>query len=171
MAYLLLQTVYNKWNKLMNSFKPILFLAALSFSTLAVGHPQEPILKLSINSIKPTQGELYYQLFSCAKGTTDLWSDLTPLLNAKVTVIGEQQFVNLAATVNQHYCVRVYQDTNANGQIDFGTGGIPREAVGFSDNPNLLLGYPTPSDTVFYHDGKTAVAIKMNYPRHRRRRH
>lgn len=41
------------------------------------------------------------------------------------------------------YAVQLFQDTNANGHLDNSRSGIPKEPVGFSNNPSLLRGKPS----------------------------
>lgn len=41
------------------------------------------------------------------------------------------------------YAVQLFQDINANGRLDNSRNGIPKEPVGFSNNPSLLRGKPS----------------------------
>ncbi|MDM7857002.1 DUF2141 domain-containing protein [Thiopseudomonas acetoxidans] len=41
------------------------------------------------------------------------------------------------------YAVQLFQDMNANGRLDSSRNGIPKEPVGFSNNPSLFRGKPS----------------------------
>lgn len=49
------------------------------------------------------------------------------------------------------YAVQAYLDENDNGKVDRNRLGIPKEAVGFSRDPNLLLGPPRFKSVAFDH--------------------
>jgi len=66
------------------------------------------------------------------------------------------------------YALQVFQDTNGNGQLDLSPRGIPLEPVGFSTNPSLLLGKPTPLKCGFEHgagDTQVQVTLKAKEPK------
>ncbi len=64
------------------------------------------------------------------------------------------------------YALQLYQDSNGNGQLDLSPRGIPLEPVGFSANPPLVNGKPTPLKCLFEHgQGDTDVQIKLQSPK------
>lgn len=64
------------------------------------------------------------------------------------------------------YAIQLFQDSNGNGQLDQSRRGIPLEPVGFSSNPPLLNGKPTPSDSLFEHGAAdTQLRIRLNSPK------
>jgi len=64
------------------------------------------------------------------------------------------------------YAIQLYQDSNGNGQLDQGRRGIPLEPVGFSANPPLLNGKPTPADSLFEHGtADTQLRIRLQSPK------
>ncbi|MDP2747420.1 DUF2141 domain-containing protein [Pseudomonas sp.] len=64
------------------------------------------------------------------------------------------------------YAIQLYQDSNGNGQLDHGRRGIPLEPVGFSANPPLLNGKPTPIDSLFEHGtADTQLHIRLQSPK------
>lgn len=69
------------------------------------------------------------------------------------------------------YAVQVFQDNNGNGQLDLSPRGIPLEPVGFSGNPSLFGGKPTPGDSLFEH-GTTdsAISVRLIHPRKKKER-
>jgi uncharacterized protein (DUF2141 family) len=59
------------------------------------------------------------------------------------------------------YAVQAFQDENANGEVDRGMFGIPKEGVGFSRNARIGLGPPKWRDAFFVHQGRAEV-IRFN---------
>lgn len=47
------------------------------------------------------------------------------------------------------YAIRLFLDENQNQRLDISALGIPKEAVGFSNNPSLLAGMPTLAEANF----------------------
>ena len=65
-----------------------------------------------------------------------------------------------------HYAIQLYQDSNGNGQLDQGRRGIPLEPVGFSANPPLVNGKPSPRDSQFEHGtADTHLHIRLQSPK------
>lgn len=63
------------------------------------------------------------------------------------------------------YAIALYQDSNGNGQLDQSLRGIPQEPVGFSTNPALLNGKPTPAQSAFSHGTQdTHMLIRLYAP-------
>ena len=63
------------------------------------------------------------------------------------------------------YAIALYQDSNGNGQLDQSLRGIPQEPVGFSNNPPLLNGKPTPAQSAFSHaEADTQMQIRLYSP-------
>lgn len=64
------------------------------------------------------------------------------------------------------FALQLYQDSNGNGRLDLSPRGIPLEPVGFSANPTLLKGKPTPKATQFEHgEDDTLLDIRLHPPR------
>lgn len=141
----------------------------LAVETELVEQQISPI-DLTIQKVKFEKGDLQYQLFECSADDQVKWHDLTPVVTRRIKPKQESVNVKLDGDIDKAFCLRVFQDSNNNGQLDFGTAGIPKEAVGFSINPNLMLGQPVPADTRFHHRTDTKISIDLNYPRHRKRR-
>lgn len=82
-----------------------------------------------------------------------------PLTAAAPTT--ELQMDELAAG---RYGLRLYQDLNGNHQLDRDISGYPLEPVGFSGNPELLLGEPLPADCelVVGDEGLTTHILLVN---------
>lgn len=64
------------------------------------------------------------------------------------------------------FAIQVFQDRNGNGVLDLTPRGLPLEPVGFSNNPSLLSGKPTPSKSGFVHGtGDSELLIRLHPPR------
>jgi uncharacterized protein (DUF2141 family) len=60
------------------------------------------------------------------------------------------------------YAVQLFQDLDGDGTLALSPRGIPREPVGFSTNPSLFKGKPTPAQCLFEHgSGNTLVTVKL----------
>lgn len=64
------------------------------------------------------------------------------------------------------YAIQLFQDSNGNGRLDQSRRGIPLEPVGFSSNPALLNGKPTPTACAFEHGtADTRLSIRLQSPK------
>lgn len=64
------------------------------------------------------------------------------------------------------YAIQLYQDSNGNGQLDQSRRDIPLEPVGFSANPPLVNGKPSPRDSQFEHGtADTHLHIRLQSPK------
>jgi len=128
----------------------------------------EPLmsLKLSFTKFKQLEGDMHFQLLDCTN-TDKEWPELPVLAIKKVAVkqtVIIDSFDNLGSG---KYCVRFFQDLNANGELDLAANSIPKEPVGFSNNPNLMFGQPSPEDSVFELNQSRHIKIKVNNKKRR----
>lgn len=128
----------------------------------------EPAISLNLNfaKFKQLEGKMHFQLLDCAN--TDMeWSELPVLFTKQVAVSQKMitdSFTNLTAG---KYCIRFFQDLNGNGELDLAANTIPKEPVGFSNNPNLMFGQPSPDDSVFELSETRTLKIKVNNKKRR----
>jgi uncharacterized protein (DUF2141 family) len=62
------------------------------------------------------------------------------------------------------YAAQVYFDENDNDELDRNFIGIPREGVGFSNNPSFTFHAPSFADTAFAYDGVSgAISVRLRY--------
>jgi len=60
------------------------------------------------------------------------------------------------------YAVQLFQDLDGDGVLALSPRGVPREPVGFSANPALAKGKPTPAQCLFEHGaGDTRIRVKL----------
>lgn len=57
------------------------------------------------------------------------------------------------------YAIRLFVDENNNAHLDRSPRGIPQEPVGFSANPTLGRGEPSPSAAAFTHEHDNSVVL------------
>ncbi len=103
-------------------------------SSLIIGAP----LEITVENVKSTKGHIHVDV--CTKDTflndhDCAWSIVAP------AVVGSTVLV-LPKLPAGRYAVQAYQDENDNGTVDRNALGIPRESVGFSRDPALILGPP-----------------------------
>jgi uncharacterized protein (DUF2141 family) len=66
------------------------------------------------------------------------------------------------------YAVQVFQDVNGNRELDQSRRGLPQEPVGFSSNPPLFNGKPSPHKARFEHgSAETRLNIRLHTPKAR----
>jgi uncharacterized protein (DUF2141 family) len=61
------------------------------------------------------------------------------------------------------YAARCYADVNGNAQLDLGFMGIPKEAVGSSNNARGFLSAPKLKDMLFTVDRATTISFDVIY--------
>tara|TARA_R110000868_G_scaffold381277_1_gene647655 strand:- start:323 stop:835 length:513 start_codon:yes stop_codon:yes gene_type:complete len=66
-------------------------------------------------------------------------------------------------------CIRLYLDLNNNQLLERSTIGLPLEPVGFSNNPSLFKGEPTPQDSCFMLQ-QTDNVQKIKLKQHKKRK-
>ncbi|MCK8133428.1 DUF2141 domain-containing protein [Pseudoalteromonas sp. 2CM28B] len=122
-------------------------------------------LKLSFAKFKQVTGTVHYQILDCSNVALS-WQELPNLVTQEVVVSANslEQSTSLQAG---SYCVRFFQDLNGNGELDLAASSIPKEPVGFSNNPNLMFGQPSPEDAVFEFSQNSEIQIKVNNKKRR----
>ena len=87
---------------------------------------------------------------------------LAPFRSGKLAVEGPAAEWTVADLPPGDYAIRVYHDINGNGEMDRNAIGIPREPVGFSNNPQSRFGPPGYQDARFaVRDRPEAVVIRL----------
>jgi len=120
-------------------------------------------LSVKVQRIKQVQGQLHYQLFACPNNEAVSWDKLKPLVTEQVDIVKDNLMLSFLKLKSGQYIVRVFQDLNDNAVLDFSSNGVPKEPTGFSNNPNLLLGYPKPIDSCFLYDASNPASHSVNH--------
>ncbi|MDE3272900.1 DUF2141 domain-containing protein [Pseudoalteromonas sp. G4] len=132
----------------MRVLKCTAFLLAGWFNSAAMANT----LSLNIENEVAAIGTLHVQLFQSetpfASELKD-WSKLSAFAEKNVPINGQNISVEFTQLPSAWYAVRLYVDENANQTLDLSRAGIPKEAVGFSNNPMLFRGKPAINKTSF----------------------
>ncbi len=116
-------------------------------------------LTLAISGLVSDAGELKIVLVSSA----EQFSFEAEALRRVVTEIhgGESRWLFSALPFGD-YAIKVYHDANGNDELDKNFLGIPKEDVGFSNNPSLRFGEPSYDEARFSFDSSPmTVNIEM----------
>lgn len=132
-------------------------------------------LFISMLSLSATAGQLTISLDGLQDTTTvhaALFSEQASDWNAKPVAIATSSqdtlvFIDIPAG---RYALQLFADSNQNGQLDSSPRGIPLEPVGFSNNPSLMQGKPSPKQCIFHHSGgNTPLQIRLISPSRQQR--
>lgn len=109
-------------------------------------------LNISGKNIKP--GVLYVDLYRVeldGDGRTD-WSEIKRIRNLTADYLPDAKStkVNISGLTSGQLCARVFLDQNDNQLLDRSTTGLPKEPVGFANNPSLFMGVPDPDSACFH---------------------
>lgn len=111
-------------------------LLAMSFISLSYANE----LQIKIEGFKNDKGHILYILFDKEEGFPD--GPSSGIRQGKVTVDEAKTGFVLKDLGPGKYAVSVIHDENDNNKLDTNFLGIPKEGVGFSNNPKLMFGAP-----------------------------
>lgn len=99
------------------------------------------------------------------------WQSLNLFDKKIIELTTDNQDIIFAALQEGTYAIRLFQDMNNNGILDKSSNNIPLEPVGFSNNPSLFGGEPTPEDSAFVltQDQQVTINLKHRKPKKRRK--
>jgi uncharacterized protein (DUF2141 family) len=88
--------------------------------------------------------------------------------HCNLEITAPAQFGTVRLTLNgvppDRYAIQAWHDESNNGKISRTLLGIPREGVGFSNDPHLLLGPPSFKESAIpVTSGENAVSFKLRY--------
>ncbi|PKG82524.1 hypothetical protein CXF85_13655 [Colwellia sp. 75C3] len=150
----------------------VIFTAVFVLFPVTKLYANNAALLVDVTRIKEIQGQLHYQLFTCPNNEETPWHELRLLDSGQSAISENAMQLRFSMLKKGSYIVRVFQDSNANGQLDFSSNGIPKEPTGFSGNPSLMLGYPSAQNSCFNYDEHDItshlVTIKLNNKKKKR---
>ena len=135
-------------------------LITLGFWLLAVGlFAQAPgQLTVTINNIKPVEGELYIAIYN----QEDAYMDIDQAAFREIIPVRtETESVIFANVPEGEYAVAVFQDLNGNGELDTKGMGLPKEPFGFSNDARGKMGPPKYEKAKFSFSGDMKISIKL----------
>lgn len=142
----------------------IIFLSTPSFSLE---------LTIHIKKVKEFDKNMVMELFILADIKAQNWQGLSLVDKRIKRISDEKQTIEFSSLKEGWYALRVFQDINSNGILDKSSNGVPLEPVGFSANPSLFGGEPTPEDSAIEItlDKLISINLKHRKPKRKRKKH
>ena len=118
-------------------------------------------LTLVINELRNQQGEVCIALFSDKDGFPK--DDEQAICN-DCFVISERPMSTSFDVPYGRYSVSVLHDENKDGELNTGFMGIPKEGIGFSNDPRIIKGTPSFEKTSFdFTEDERTVEVTVKY--------
>jgi uncharacterized protein (DUF2141 family) len=119
-------------------------------------------LTVMIDGLKNQQGQVCLSLFSQPEGFPAAADRAVTSRCVPVSEISDG--IILANLPSGNYAIAVFHDANADGKLNTGIFGIPKEGFGFSRNPRITTRAPRFNETAFTLDNQaTQIQIQMTY--------
>jgi uncharacterized protein (DUF2141 family) len=132
-------------------------IALLLLNAVLAGTAQAASIALTIETPKPGRGTY----FIAVHGSAATFPQGQPAHAEKSAVTDEQQGIRIEIPAGR-YAIAVYQDLNANGELDSNLVGAPTEPVGFSRNATGAMGPPDFAKAAFEIDhGQRRLTIQL----------
>lgn len=151
-----------------------LIIIVLLFSITLLSTPSFSLeLKVEVQKIKALDKKIMMELFLLTGKESQNWQELLLIEKRMIELDPEQQNANPHVVFSQlkagHYALRVFQDLNNNNLLDKSSNNIPLEPIGFSSNPSLFSGEPSPEDSVIaLFDNKT-ILVNLKHRRSKKK--
>lgn len=161
-----------------NKLNKILFLVVFLYALLIAPSGLSATLTLQVQGHENKHGQLYIDISRVKELLTDelQWDDLESVRK----VIQNFDPENLEQDTIQLTiedlpigltCIRLYLDLNNDQVLERSSIGLPIEPVGFSNNPALFKGEPTPQDSCFLlYETTNVQKIKLKQNKKRKRK-
>ena len=145
----------------------------LLFSIALYSNPSFSLaLTVKVEKIKNVGSNIVMEMYLLTDTNSQDWQDLH-LIDKKITESDtNNQDIIFAGLQKGTYAIRLFQDINSNDMLDRSSNNIPLEPVGFSNNPSLFGGEPTPEDSAFVliKDQSITINLKHRKPKKRRKK-
>ncbi len=133
-----------------STVKTAISLIAVIFASAPVltftAHAEETAsLSLEVAGIKDTNGTMRIALFKDEQG----WASQKSVASQAVEVTSDDFTTVFEGLEPGQYGIRLYYDENANGKLDLGVMGIPKESFAFSNDAPVQFGPPKWSAAAF----------------------
>ena len=129
-------------------------------------------LTVKVEKIKNIDPKIVMEVYLLTDTNSQDWQGLH-LIDKKITESDtNNQDIIFAGLQKGTYAIRLFQDINSNDMLDRSSNDIPLEPVGFSNNPSLFGGEPTPEDSAFVliKDQSITINLKHRKPKKRRKK-
>lgn len=97
-------------------------------------------IKITFDNIRNDKGSVLILVFSKAKGFPD--EHTKAIRQYRVPVVNARDGIVIDSLTAGYYAISAVHDENSNSQLDKNFLGIPKEGVGFSNNPKVVLSAP-----------------------------
>ncbi|WP_158972336.1 DUF2141 domain-containing protein [Paraglaciecola sp. L3A3] len=108
---------------------------------------------MEFTSQYPREGQLYIELYKLEEPVDGeyLWENIKSLSSHtfQFEISDKINSYTLNDLQAGPLCVRAFLDMNNNEKLDRSTMGLPKEPVGFANNPALMFGEPEPDAGCF----------------------
>jgi len=146
-----------KMTTTMKTFARTMLIASSSAVCLMAGAPvlaeEAATLTLEISGMSPMEGFVMIGLYDSEAA----WDDGRAVAGSRAEVGGETITAVFTDLPAGSYGVKMYHDTNSNGEMDTNLMGIPSEPFAFSNNARGSFGPPPWSSAVFEVEPDSAV--------------
>jgi uncharacterized protein (DUF2141 family) len=119
-------------------------------------------LTVKINDMRNSKGQILYILFSGEEGFPDDPSKAVRQGKIDVGQLVDNSFL-LKDIPSGKYALSVIHDENNNNKLDTNMLGIPKEGVGFSNNPKLMFGAPSYEKCEFVVNKNQDVILNLKH--------
>jgi len=129
-------------------------------------------LTVEIKKIKKYEAKIMLELFLLNDQKKQNWQSVQSIQKHVVVLTAENPKIKFSRLNKGMYAVRLFQDLNNNGLLDKSSSNIPLEPVGFSTNPSLFKGEPSPEDSVIelINDRSISIILKQRKSKRKKRR-
>ncbi|MGV2872816.1 DUF2141 domain-containing protein [Colwellia sp. E150_009] len=145
----------------------------LLFSIALYSNPSFSLaLTVKVEKIKNIDPKIVMEVYLLTDTNSQDWQGLH-LIDKKITESDtNNQDIIFTGLQEGNYAIRLFQDMNNNDMLDRSSNNIPLEPVGFSNNPSLFGGEPTPEDSAFVliKDQSITINLKHRKPKKRRKK-
>ena len=118
-------------------------------------------LTLTISKLRNQKGEVCIALFESKAGFPE--DDTQAVCNNCFAISKLPMIVNFEVPYGS-YAASVLHDENKDGELNTGLLGIPKEGIGFSNDPRIIKGTPSFEKTRFeFTDEGQTVEIEIKY--------
>lgn len=118
-------------------------------------------LTLVISKLRNRKGEVCIALFESQAGFPE---DDTQAIRNDCFKISELPMTLSFEVPYGSYAVSVLHDENKDGELDTGLLGIPKEGIGFSNDPRIVRGTPNFEKTRFeFNEDSSEIEITVKY--------
>lgn len=141
------------------------------FSIALLSNPSFSLeLTVNLAKVKAFDKKIMMELFLLTEQEDQHWSKLSLIEKRIIELNIGNQAVIFPTLQAGTYAIRIFQDSNNNGILDRSTSDIPLEPVGFSQNPSLFGGEPTPEDSALLLTNDQSITINLKHRKPKKKR-